>query len=318
MIFFTLLLTLLLSCENTNPNQQDKTKNQATNSPEVLYCSTDLGKTWTPFAEGIPKDATISEFMEDEKNTYATTDFHGIFIYNKEDNNWRSINKGLPENIDINAIEIIDNQLIIGSLHQGIFISNKEKINWQKSKSDISNTAIRALAKLENQLFAGTDNGVYISRDKGNTWEHHYGNMQVLGFATHENNIYAGVFNGAIGNTDKGNTWQYIYQEDALHDIAHDGAYLYAMTLGQGLLKTNNDGKTWEQANYGLSKKDFYTNEIVNIGNDLFTAQWIGIYHSNNYGEQWKLLSGGLPFETAFGTLRVTKLGLLAGVAIRG
>ena len=61
---------------------------------------------------------------------------------------------------------------------------------------------------------------------------------------------------------------------------------------------------------------NYYTNELKHKGKDIFSAQWIGIYHSADNGNNWKRLSG-LPDSTAFSTLEITDYGVIAGISIR-
>ncbi|NJN33963.1 MAG: hypothetical protein HC817_06670 [Saprospiraceae bacterium] len=80
-------------------------------------------------------------------------------------------------------------------------------------------------------------------------------------------------------------------------------------------MKSNNNGATWQNVNSGLG--NLYTFEVKNRGNDLFAAQWKGIFHSTNKGLNWTQLRGGLPDSTAFCTLIVSKFGILAGIGLR-
>lgn len=101
---------------------------------------------------------------------------------------------------------------------------------------------------------------------------------------------------------------------------AKAGQFIYAMTLGEGLLKTNNDGLNWQDANTGFGPVNLYTFEVKNRDRDLFAAQWQGIYHSANQGRYWaKINTGtnGLPDSTAFTTLEVTGFGILAGTGLK-
>ncbi len=153
--------------------------------------------------------------------------------------------------------------------------------------------------------------------DNGNTWRQVYRGVQVNGFTELNYNIYAGVMNGAIMTNDEGLNWRYIYQPHTLHDISNDGESVYAMTLGDGLLKSKNDGMTWENVNNGLGTSNLYTFEVKNINKGLFAAQWNGIYYSNNGGKSWQLIKRGLPDSTAFTTLETTGFGLIAGIGLR-
>ena len=228
-----------------------------------------------------------------------------------------SLNFGQLNKVDINCIEVEENRLIIGTLRQGILISNNGGLSWQQSKKNIENSPIRAFIKTANKLYAGTDSGIFESLDKGDTWSPVFGQMQILGFTSLDDKIYAATQHGVLVCKGNGSNWQSIYEGDALHDIGNDGQYIYAMTIGQQLLKTKNDGVLWENAQRGIMRPpNYYTNELQHIGNDIFSAQWIGIYHSSNNGNSWRILNG-LPDSTAFSTLEITDFGIIAGISIR-
>lgn len=296
---------------------KNKSLADTTITAEVIYLSTDNGNSWMPFANGIPKDATVSSFLSVGHKIYATTDHHGIFVITDGDSSWLQIGKGFPDKVDINAITVINNVFVIGTFKNGIFISTDGCLTWKQVQDPINNTPIRCLLTYRNKVFAGTDDGIYESMDNGNTWKQVYKGVQVNGFTELNYKIYAGVMNGAIMTNDEGLNWRYIYQPQTLHDISNDGESVYAMTLGSGLLKSKNDGFTWENANNGLGTMNLYTFEVKNIYKDLFAAQWHGIYRSDNGGQSWQLIKSGLPDSTAFTTLETTGFGLIAGIGGR-
>ncbi len=328
---FLLLLLNIYACRSTPvkeaPKQQTMKSTEVANAmtPDdkpavaaaVLYQSTDNGKNWSPFANGIPEEATLSAIVQADNKLFIATDYHGIFSSIDGENNWQTRNNGLPKTIDINCLIVEGKKLVLGTLGQGIYFSEDEGLNWKPASQNINYTPIRALIKTKNKIIAGTDTGFFASVDWGNSWTPLFGDMQILGFTTLNNKIYAAAFNGALMSEDEGLTWKYIYQEDALHDIANDGTYIYAMTIGQELLKTDSDGMIWENAQNGIPKPpNFYTNELRPKGKDIFSAQWIGIYHSSDNAKNWKLLNT-LPTKTAFSTLEITDFGIMAGISIR-
>jgi len=221
--------------------------------------------------------------------------------------------------VDVNAIARMSDRLIIGTNKHGIFISLDEGGMWNQSSVGLPSIPIRSLITVKDNLFAGTDKGIYVSTDKGLTWKHQYGAGQVNGFTLLDGKIYAAFVDGATLSDDEGKSWQYIYKPNTLHDISNDGSYIYAMTLGAGLLRTNNDGRTWEKANGGFPTFNFYTFEVKGVNKDLFAAQWHGIYQSMDRGDHWSRINtgiNGLPDSTAFMTLEVTDFGVLVGTGL--
>lgn len=284
--------------------------------PSIIYHSTDGGKTWVPFDMGIPKEATVSSFLVTGNKIFASTDYHGIFSIREGEPQWQRIDQDLPEGVEINAIASIGNSLIIGTLNDGILISTNSGKNWIYPSMRLKNVAFRCLLTKGGLLLAGADDGIYRSSDRGYTWKQVYKGVQVNGFTELDDQIYAALMNGAIATADNGTTWKYIYKPHTLHDISNDGENLYAMTLGDGLLKSGSHGGGWKGINYGLGTFNLYTFELKKFDNRIFAAQWYGIYVSDNGGKNWSIIKNGLPDSTAFTTLEITGDGLIAGAVI--
>ena len=287
---------------------------------EVLYRSANNGKTWSPFSNGIPANATVSGLAAKANKIFTVTVADGAFVWESGFTKWKRINHGLPENVNLNAIAVAENVLVTGTLKQGIFVSSDEGNTWEPSGSGLQNISVRAFLFIKDTLLAGTDKGIYVSADKGNTWEHVFGSTQVNGFTSLNEKIYAAAADGALMTNNAVKIWKYIYRRHTLHDISNDEQFVYAMTLGEGLLKTNNDGLSWQNANTGFGTVNFYTFEVKNMNRDLFAAQWHGIYHSANQGRYWSKINtgrNGLPNSTAFTTLEVTDFGILAGTGLK-
>lgn len=296
--------------------------------PSVIYHSTDGGRHWTSYDNGIPKDAIVSSFLVKGNKIFASTDHHGIFAIREGEPQWQRIDQDLPEGIDINAITSIGNSLIIATLRHGILISTNGGKNWVYPSMRIKNVPFRCLLTKGSLLFAGADDGIYISSDRGYTWKQVYKGVQVNGFTAQGRQIYAALMNGAIATQDNGATWKYIYEPHTLHDISNDGENIYAMTLGDGLLKSGSrEGfwediqhglgtRNWTNINYGLGTLNLYTFELKKFDDRIFAAQWYGIYVSENGGKNWSIIKNGLPDSTAFTTMEITSDGLIAGAVI--
>jgi hypothetical protein len=328
---FFLSLLLILSCthQKNTPESNQETSTTTTSgfqnnvlrhdgvNVSVVYNSADGGVTWIPYDDGIPDDATVSSFLVMNDMILAATDYHGIYLIMEGESKWKRIDEDLPENVDINAIVNIENILVIGTISHGILISENNGKNWSYPSVQIKNVQVRCLHRKDTILFAGTDKGIYTSADYGKAWEHIYKGVQVNGFTELNSKVYAALMNGAIMSDDNGLSWKYVYGPHTLHDISNDGERLYAMTLGDGLKVSVNDGLTWESINRGLGTYNLYTFELKKFSNSIFAAQWIGIYRSDNRGMTWNLIKSGLPDSTAFTTLETTKSGLIAGIGLR-
>jgi photosystem II stability/assembly factor-like uncharacterized protein len=304
----------LFSCGKTPCSDPKQQVIQRPLKDAVLYRSSDQGKTWASFASGIPQEATISSITSTSNSIFVSTKHHGVFISENGINQWQQVHTGLPEGVEVNALAVQGQLLVAGTFKHGIYISPDLGRNWLSAKTDLASLPIRSLFFAKDRLYAATDRGVYASMDEGETWSHQVGTSQVNGFTFLNDKIYAGGVGGAMMSVD-GNTWKYIYDRYTLHDISNDNVSVYAMTMGEGLLKTRNDGLEWENVNNGLGK--LYTFDVIAMDMDLLAGQWHGIYLSSDGGGSWSLIKNGLPDSTAFPTLEVTAFGILAGMGLR-
>lgn len=180
--------------------------------PSVIYRSTDGGKHWTSFDNGIPNDATVSSFLVAGNKILSSTDHHGIFVIHQGESQWQRIDQDLPQGIDINAITSIGNSLVIATLRHGILISTNGGKNWIYPSMKIKDVPFRCLLTKGSLLFAGADDGIYISSDRGHTWKQIYKDVQVNGFTVQGHQIYAALMNGAIATPDNGTTWKSVWK----------------------------------------------------------------------------------------------------------
>ena len=282
----------------------------------VIYRTKDLGRSWEAYAEGLPSEATVSGFIQVADDLLAITDFHGVYRNAAGQEKWQPTGRGLPQEIDLNCILQQNGRLIVGTLHQGIFVSDDKGHSWTKVPGLLNEIPIRAFYLVNDRILAGTDRGIYHSMDAGNSWQPTFSQLQILGFSGSGAKVYAATQDGALMSQDGGQNWQRIYEGDALHDIYYDGLNVYAMTLGRGLLRSNDDGQSWENVQNQMGTPNLYTFEMQRVNGQLFAAQWYGVFRSSNRGNYWELISS-LPDSTAFASFFLSEQVLYAGAAMR-
>jgi photosystem II stability/assembly factor-like uncharacterized protein len=112
---------------------------------------------------------------------------------------------------------------------------------------------IYALSTPPNQFLA-------VSRDAGVTWteiEPDIRSIFSLGADhQHPNRLYAATLYGLFASEDYGKTWELKSLEDVsivtiTDDPVHDGT-IYVSAAKRGLLKSTDDGKTWQDIHNGL------------------------------------------------------------------
>jgi len=190
--------------------------------------------------------------------------------------------------------EIVDALAIGGALHAPVvagtnfgtvYRSADSGATWLDTTGDFSSDPnVYALAAMGPLLFAGTENGVYRSRNNGGTWD-------ALGTSM----MGAGTFVTAL---------------------AVSGANVYAGTEGHGLFYSTDSGTTWSAAS-GLVNANVHTFAVVDSSASspvMFAGTEIGVYRSLNGGASWSKMSSGLSTLNVFAMTSLgTDGGLFAG-----
>lgn len=239
MLLFTILLQLLtvFSTPAIPPPAE----------PPSLYRSTDMGKNWIPFAEGLPEKASPSKLVEDKGRLYLATDYQGVYVLNAGTNKWEARNQGLPDRtIDINSLAVRGDFLAIGTFHGKVFTSKDGGQHWRNPIFNFMGGSVRALYFHNDWLIAGTDNGIYRSADEGMTWQQTDDLVQVNDIACFNGRLYAARRDGIVVSDDDGKSWAIAYNEGTVTQLAQADGKLYGRLIADQYIRSKN-GAFWER-----------------------------------------------------------------------
>jgi hypothetical protein len=144
-----------------------------------------------------------------------------------------------------------------------------------------------------NNIFAGTENNIYISTNNGTNWfPTTLNNQYISSLTNNENYIFAGTSTGVYLSSNYGISWQQtsLYNK-SVYSLLVFGNNIFAGTNMYGVYLSTNNGTDWTLT--GLVNKVIYT--LAVNGNNVFagTAGY-GIFLSTNNGINWS--------QTAFNT----------------
>ncbi len=153
---------------------------------------------------------------------------------------------------------------------------------------------VTCLALSGANLFAGTDNGVYLSTDNGTSWTLVWKNG-VLSLGVCGTSIFAGDFTSVHRSTDNGASWipaKFGMGDQTVTAFATIDSVIFAGTRN-GVYFSDNDGTSWIQVNQGLL--DLSIAALCAFDSTLYAGTWNGgVFRSTNYGGKWTELNTGL------------------------
>jgi photosystem II stability/assembly factor-like uncharacterized protein len=239
-----------------------------------VYKSTDGGKSWNlVYMDSSSKSINVIAIDPIKPNILFLGTGKSFEKSIDGGRNWISCLSGIT-NTWINVLAYdpsIPNRLYMAEgdnvLYQSIIGSRK----WNKVHTFVDATQVFSLAidmDAHTTLYAGTDNGVYKSTDRGSTWR----------AASHGSSIPQGDYVGSL----------------AIDPVRP--TVLYAGTLGDGVYKSMDGGKSWFALNTGCVKnaRVYQIAVTPQMPNVIYAATNI-ICKSTDGGESWSAVSKGLP-----------------------
>lgn len=198
-----------------------------------IFRSTDNGTSWSEYISGLT-NTYIRSMLVAGTNVFAGTagTFSSggeVFISNSNGASWLSASSGLPTTayVGIDALLAVGSDIFAGIYGAGVYLSTNSGVSWSASNSGMSGANVWSMALKGTKVFAGTDNGVFVSADTCKTW------TQVnTGLTTSGVRIYSLAVSGSSIFAGEGN---------AINN-----------NLGQIFL-SQDDGANWSAINTGLS-----------------------------------------------------------------
>jgi hypothetical protein len=252
-----------------------------------VLSSKDGGKTWIKINSGLP-NLTINSLKASKDKLYAIVKDEGLFIKNfygswdksttesktnfkniylKADTifgitstndiyftkansiSWKKLSINLYSNIK--DIVIDGNKILLITKYYGIVVFNKIGEEFVEQNRALIDNEINSILVYKNQYYAGTQNGIYISKDKGKTWD----------------------------LVDKG------LEKISITKIVSKGDSLIAGTNPYGLIYSVDEGEIWSDIHKGISNP--FINSIFVNKPTIFVGTDFGMFYSKNNGKDW-------------------------------
>ena len=175
-------------------------------------------------------------------------------------------------------------------------------------------------------LYAGSNSGVYLTRDDGARWSlvakglPDDPNITALAVSRDPNVVLAGTLSGIYRTRDAGANWTTADPRltnqiiNAFLSDPQNSNLIYAATDAT-ILRSDNGGDTWSDVGADLKSVRVWALAFTADGMTLYAATDAGIYASRDRGAHWQASSDGLPDGARPQSIIVTAHGFLAGTA---
>lgn len=228
--------------------------------------------------------AVINHETDKEEIVAATNG--GIYVSTNSGADWIQKNNGLS-NAFVLSLAIVRGKngtvsFFAGTWGGGVFRSTDGGQNWSSTSSGLTNGWVFSLGATRNlsetnqtTLYAGTKDGVFLSKDNGATWlvtslsSHNIRAILVSGTM-----IMAGSQDGLFTSKDHSLTWfKTSLANKSVRAILSLGANIFVGTA-DGIYLSNNNGSTWSTISDGLSNLN--VNALAVSKGYLIAGTWGG------------------------------------------
>ncbi|MBM2810777.1 MAG: xghA [Chloroflexi bacterium] len=204
--------------------------------------------------------------------------------------------------------------------------------HWEQETTLLEGRSVHALrvAKMKGLMYAGLDDGVYVSGDSGRSWDRtfEYGNSTLWTLDAdplRPETAYIGLDPVQLYRSrDAGDSWEEVealrrqpesvrqnwwfpvYPHDGhvkyLHVDPRDGDRIYLAIEHGGIMRTDDGGRTWEDLCDGFENLDLHfvmthpTQENV-----VYACGARGVHRSEDFGHDWVRTEDGGSYDNTGG-----------------
>ncbi|MEQ1587184.1 MAG: T9SS type A sorting domain-containing protein [Cyclobacteriaceae bacterium] len=238
----------------------------------MIYRSLDLGNSWQRLNTPIPYGQGIMSLHVSGPNILAGTFNEGTFVSSDEGVTWNQVNLAGATSFAQHGTDVYASSI------SGIFVSKDYGMTW----SFFSNVPFaNVITVLGNDLFTATSTLQRISLTNANHTPVEFTAPQnITSFATINNQLFCGSNVGVFVSNDRGETWTTLnnalsgnYFVSALTTFED---YLYLGRPGQGAHYSRNNSGFWTDYNAGFPSMSVYLmsdiSKLTVLGGKLYAG----------------------------------------------
>jgi len=254
-------------------------------TPGGIFISNNFGNSWTPFQTGLDNTYIKSIKATTDGRVFAATQGGSkLFVSSPPYSKWVNLNIALPSD-NLESIATVGGSVFIlssrGNLYKIGEIDNSSNLIAQNLNK------INSITSSNNNLFAATPDGVFLSTDSGTNWQavdRGLFEKSIFSLTSFGSNLIASAINSPVFfSGDSGATWQMTTLETDYYRLIEVNGILFAGNQSR-VYFSNDRGFKWDQVRQLPGASDF-----VSVGSSIFAANRYGIFKSFNSGQSWAI-----------------------------
>ncbi len=252
--------------------------------------------------------ASIQALILDRNGVmYAGSFGHGIFRTVDRGATWARVGSGITDPFILSLASAKDGAVYAGTFRGGVFRSRDEGNSWQSVNAGLKRLEVKALLAVDQELFAGTGDGVYRLHGSEDQWTPVTSGLDdILVHAlarASDGTLFAGTSGkGIFRFSPHSNGW--VRMRHGLKD--HEGMIenfirvlvidqdqsILAGTFDGGVFRSADSGLTWRPISRALPNDSI--RGIVFSDQGVVVATGNGIFRTVDKGKQWMPINKGL------------------------
>ncbi len=308
-------MSFLIGCHNNPIGSGGSVWTQATGVSNVNHFYASGGNLLASTYCNFCSEAYIFISRDEGATWKLDTTFH---VYNHTDNGYITSPLYLPAPLTF----INDGSYLlagVGYVYKGdIYRSTDNGLTWSDrgvswSANDSDREDVYCFCVLNGDIFAGTDDGIFVSTDHGSTWNSANVGIPKIPIGTHlpvsglgvlGDYIFATTWSsGIFRSTNDGASWTQVNASTfTFQGLATVGSDVFAAAFNDegkpwtgGVFVSTDNGVTWQHADVDLP--DHGVGVICTNSSYLFAGTETGIFYSSDLGITWNNISVGSPIE---------------------
>jgi photosystem II stability/assembly factor-like uncharacterized protein len=264
-----------------------------------IYKSSDDGESWKQCNSGLDNTNVKSIGITKFGDIIATTKGYGIFKWNKYDTTWHKSNNGFDEfeyGEISSIITLFDGTTLAGTNRSGIYKTTNNADYWYRIGYLDGSLRTLAVAK-SGEIFAGSDNGLYYSKDNGTIWNQFHNTYNIYSLSLNDkDSIFLGANNPSYLISNYGKNWRNCKIDDVINSCFGEDDTIYIASLKDGFGFSSNSGSTWVINNNGIINLNPTFIKENKKGFLFAGCKFGGLYRYRDSDKFWQHIMTGLDF----------------------